>query len=582
MSLFGLPFFIAGLFVSGLYFRGYSDWWRARNWVEVPCWIESAELKASQGDDSTSYQALATYRYEYEGRLYQGDRVTFGTGSDNIGDFQKKAHRELASHLVGKAKGAEDPGKKGKRKPFRCYVNPDKPAESVLYRVLRWPMQAFMAVFALTFPAVGAALVAGGWIAVRSAKKDLALKAMHPGEPWLWKSGWAQTSIPESLGSWRKGLFSYTVWSGLVILPLIAATALSGAFQSDEKASFLFAFVLLWCVPAWFSIRRFRQYMAVGKPRFEMTQIPACPGGLLEGAVLLARPPAFRGDAEVELTCVKQLTRKTSDGDSTATEKIWSHTQNVPMDQLTHDVSGFRLPVSIALPPDAPLSGASDDPKTSHLWSLRFKVPGTVIQPMFEVPVFHTENSPPSLKKPVAEVSSVHDFAAMDLSALLAARHLRAQFDSNGFPTLIVCPPARHRGLIVFLILFDVVWTAAAVYLIQSDAPTIFRMVWPVSATVIWLIVLYQLLHSRKVVFDATGLEILNKVGPWTHTAKVEKSQIVGFSHDTNMSSNNKNFYRVRLENVFGKKQTLVDGITESTTAAALASRLDEWRKSAY
>ena len=580
LSLFGLPFLIGGIFLSGIYFRGYSQWWQARSWEEVPCWIESTKLESHQGDDSTTYKAVATYRYEFKGHLYHGDRVTLVEGADNVGEFQQKTHRELARYVVGKAKGLEDLGSEGKRKPFRCYVNPDKPDEAVLYRGLRWQIQAFMAAFALTFPAVGAGLVVGGFLAVRAARKDLALVAKHPEQPWFWKSEWVQSSIPESLGGWRKGLHFYTIWAGLVIFPLITFTAMSGAFKADENASFLFGFVILWCVPAWFSLRRFRQYLAVGSPGFEMTQIPAEPGGVLEGDILLGRPPSFRGDAELGLMCIRQLTRKTSDGDSTATEKIWSHTQNVRMDQITHDVSGFRLPVSIALPPDAPQSGAADDPAIAHTWSLRLKLPGTLIGPMFDVPVFRTGNSSAATMKPPVGIASIRDFASADLPALLAARHLRVDFDGHGFPSSIVCPAARHRGLIGFLIVFNLIWTAAAVFLIQSDAPLVIRIIWPVSATVIWWIVLYQMLHSRHVSFDTTGLEILNHVGPWVRVVKVEKSQIVGFSHDTNMSSNNKNFYRVRMEDVFGKKRTLVDGITESTTAAALAERLGDWRKS--
>jgi hypothetical protein len=45
------------------------------------------------------------------------------------------------------------------------------------------------------------------------------------------------------------------------------------------------------------------------------------------------------------------------------------------------------------------------------------------------------------------------------------------------------------------------------------------------------------------------------------------------------MTSNNTSFYRVRLESVLGKKTTLADGITESTTATALVKRLEAWKK---
>ena len=577
LSLFGLPFLAAGLFLTGLCFHGYSEWWRSRNWVEVPCWIESAELESHDGDDSTTYKAVATYRYEFNGHLYQGDRVTFGKGADNIGDFQQQAHRELARHVVGKAKGAEDAGRNGDRKPFRCYVNPAKPDESILYRVLRWQMQAFMAIFALTFPAVGAGLVAGGILAVRAAGKEKALVTNHPDEPWRWKTIWAQPAIPEEAGQWKLPLYLYTIWSGLIIVPMIVTATLNGAFQTSPWAWLLLIFVALWGLVASASLKRLRQWLAIGSPGFEMSHTPASPGGMLEGSVIFKRPPPSRGDAELSLVCEKKTTHSTSDGDSTSTEKVWSHTDHVPMDQVTRDVSGFRLPISIALPPDAPESEAGGDSMVKHVWKLQLKVAGTAISPVFEVPVFHTEAS---AAMATATVPSIRETIDWDLPRLLAGGKLQVDFDSNGFPKSIVCPPARHRGLIVFLIIFDLIWTAAAIFLIHKQAPLVFRIVWPVSAAGIWLIVLYQLLHSRRVLFDGLGLEILNHVGPWTRTAKFAKFQITGFSHDTNMSSNNTNFYRVRLEDVLGKKTTVADGITESSTAVALAGRLDEWRKS--
>lgn len=46
------------------------------------------------------------------------------------------------------------------------------------------------------------------------------------------------------------------------------------------------------------------------------------------------------------------------------------------------------------------------------------------------------------------------------------------------------------------------------------------------------------------------------------------------------MSSGNQNYYRVRLESVIGRKETLADGITEATTAMGLVSSLDKWRES--
>jgi hypothetical protein len=133
--------------------------------------------------------------------------------------------------------------------------------------------------------------------------------------------------------------------------------------------------------------------------------------------------------------------------------------------------------------------------------------------------------------------------------------------------------------MIVFLVFFDLIWTAAAVFLVIQEAPLIFRIVWPVSAAAIWVGVIWSLLHQRSATFSGTGVHVRNQLGPVIWTQDFDKSQITGFSHDTNMSSGNTSFYRVRLESITGKKKTLADGITESATAAALVRRLEDWKK---
>lgn len=566
LALFGLPFLAAGLFMSGLYFSGYSKWWAARSWEEVPCWIESAELEVNRGDGSDTYQATASYRYAYQGRTFRNDRVSFHRGGDNIGGFQRNAHRELSAYREG-------------GRLFRCHVNPAAPSEAVLYRGLRWEMQALMAIFALTFPTVGVGLVAGGVMSAVAARKSAVLRARHPGEPWKWRPQWAADSIPENAVKWRTPLYLFTLWSGLVVWVLIASAAMSGAFEQGGTAWLLLVFPASWCIPAWFSIRRFRHRLAVGIARYEPRETPVWPGGVLEGSILLRRPPPMRLPAEVELVCEKSVTTGSGKNRSTTTENIWSHQETVPPDSITRDFSGFRLPVKFTLPADAPESSPAAQNGTKHVWSLRFKVPGMAIRSAFELPVFRTEKSPTLPAVTSTAAPSILDEISANLPAMLAARRIRADFDQAGVPRSLICPPARNRSIIAFLIFFDLIWTTVAVFLVKENAPLVFRVVWPVSAAGIWMLVIWNIFHQRSVTFGSSGVEVRNQLGPVIWTQAFEKAQITRFSHDSNMSSGNTRFYRVRLESVLGKKKTLVDGITGSNTAAALVKRLKAWKQ---
>lgn len=375
LSLFGLPFLLAGLVVTGLYFSGFMTWWDARSWVEVPCQIDSAELKESHGSDSTSYSLEASYHYEFQEQSYLSDRVSFGKGADNVGDFHQRTHRKLANH--------RDSGR-----AFRCFVDPEHPENAVLYRGLRWEMQGFLAIFALTFPAVGAVLVAGGILSGRAEKRAAALKQRHPQEPWKWKHAWAGTAIPEQAVGLGSAYDLYTLWSALVIFPLIGATAASGAFATDKWAWVLAVYIVIWCIPAGFTLKRIRKRRVMGKAVLELAEMPVWPGRRMTGHVVLEKPLPVYGDPELLLICEKVMTVRTGKGTSISREEVWRESVRVPSDRVTRDISGYRVPVDMVIPADAPVSGGDDGVGEKHVWALRLKLPMSKVNALFEVPVF--------------------------------------------------------------------------------------------------------------------------------------------------------------------------------------------------
>ena len=576
--LFGMAFLAPGMFMSWLYFAGFAKWWSARQWVEVPCWIEAAELRVSHSK-STSYQATASYRYVYQDHTYHGTRVGFSTGSDNVGSFQQRVHRELMQFTTPRQHDAErDPSRTG-TKPFRCYVNPALPEDAVLYRDLRWEMQAFMAIFALTFPAVGAGVVIGGLVSSRQQRARKQLVATQPDAPRQWRPEWTSGPIPERSSGLRGALFAYTIWAGLVVLPLLGCTWLSGAFQRENTPWLLLIFLVLWCLPAWFSWRRLRQHLVIGKAQFELKQTPASPGGTLTGDIMLEKPAPSLTGGTVELLCERKTTTRTGSKSYTTTATVWSHQEPLALELVSRELTGCRVPVQFGIPGDAPPCATTDEGDEGEItWTLKLNVPAKDIRVAFDVPVFRHGNSPPAVTSIVAR--SIHSDAAVNLPMSLERCRIVAAFDERGLPQRLYCPAARNRAMIGFLLVFVLVWTGAAVFLLKSDAPLLFKIIWPVSSAAIWLIVIWQLLYRRTVTFDAAGLSVLNQLGPYQWCSSFDRNQLLGFSFDSNLISNNTAFYRVRVESVISKKQTLVHGLTDPTTAETLAERMETWRKS--
>lgn len=576
VSLFGLPFMLAGLFMTGLYFKGYLSWVEAKTWQETPCWVEKADLESSSDSEGgTTYKATASYRYQFSGQTYHGNQVGLSGGSDNVGDFQQKAHSELTEH-ANKSKNPSAPPS------FRCYVNPQNPKEAVLYRNLRWEMQAFIAIFALTFPAVGTGLVIGGIIGTRLQKRERLLRETYPEEPWKWKHAWTQQPIPESASFWALALHCYTLWSGMIVFSLIAAIAAADVYGTEPWSWLTLIFVALWCIPASFSIKRLRHKFAVGNAGFEATSLPYWPGGALEGTVLVKRPPPYRSPIEFTLTCEKSTTTRSGKNESSTSKvKVWSKTESVSCDAVLNGIGGYRIPLRIAIPSDAPESGKEENgsDRIEHQWLLTFQVPGTPIQSSFELPVFRTANSPVPSEATTEPAVSMIDEAIADLPARLAARRLQVVFDDREIPLSIVCPASRNLGAAFSMFVFNLIWTGIAIVLFYKNAPFIFRAVWSVSAAAIWWGVFWYLAHRRRTTLDTYSLSIRNQLGPIAWNNSLDKNAIREFNVSAGVQSNNTQFYKVRAETLAGKRHVVADNLTDKPTAEALASRLNAWHK---
>jgi hypothetical protein len=217
-----------------------------------------------------------------------------------------------------------------------------------------------------------------------------------------------------------------------------------------------------------------------------------------------------------------------------------------------------------------------------HRWRLTLRVPGTPMHATFELPVFHTEasrHSTTALADASSLASSFLDHATANLSDNLAASGIRVTLNADGTPSSIICPPARHRGAMLFLLLFNIIWTGFAVFLIKQQAPLLFRIVWPVSATLIWVGIVYMASHSRNVYLTPDRLDILNCYGPIRRTRTRSRETLAEFFNNSNMQSGNTTYYRVVALGKDNRQNVVADGIKKATTAAALTRSLEQWRR---
>ena len=132
---FGLFFAMGMLFVVFILGEGLKQVapWR---WVETPCTILSSTVDETD-DDEKPYRPFVRYRFEVDGRSYEGNQLSRGSGAT--------ASYDRARDLAGRYR----PGATA-----TCRVDPDHPALSVLERTMPWII--LVVFFPMIFVAIGA------------------------------------------------------------------------------------------------------------------------------------------------------------------------------------------------------------------------------------------------------------------------------------------------------------------------------------------------------------------------------------------------------------------------------------------
>lgn len=572
--LFGSIFILAGLAVGFfLYFPAVSDWWRARDWEETPCIIESAELRTSHGKNGPTYSVAATYRYEFRGHSHQTDRVSLFGGSDNMGDFQQNAYHELdtARH---------------QQRPFRCYVNPDQPAEAVLYRDLRWGMLVLFSLFPTLFPLAGGFVAFGGLSMSRTLRKSMRLREQHPDQPWKWKPEWAGDAITPA----GDALIAFIAAGGWILLvqgPLVAAIFISGVFSETWLALLACLPALLGLLPLRAAWRRYRTRQTTGALALRLRQSPLQPGGVLEGTLHFGRALSPLIPITLTARCIRKVTTGSGKSRTTSQQTLWEHTQSLHGAEAQRDDRGCSLPIRLELPADMPstdtaalIALAADE--REHFWQIEVQTgPGTNSR-ILPLPVFGEAITPADSPAADEAAETTLEARTQQIESRLKARGIEARFNPDGLPEFILCPPGRHRGTAIFLIAFGGLWLGAFALMLAKGAPFLFKLIWGLSAPAIELYGLYLLIHQRRIEFGGGAMRILNQAGPfYSRTDTLEPRHVVEFTHDNYMRSGNEHIYRVRAVTTFGKKITLVDGLTEEATAQQLAARLLQWKTAA-
>ncbi|MBF0244529.1 MAG: DUF3592 domain-containing protein [Planctomycetes bacterium] len=565
LILFSVPFAGVGLFMLGWMALCLASYLGMKNWEEVPALIQKAELvsktsRDSDGKTSTTHEAVATYSYEYRSRKYTSSRVSIYKGSDNLGSFQQQVVRELREHLES-------------GKPFRCFVNPEEPAEAVLYRDLRLEMLGMQALFGLLFGGAGFGIM---FFAISSFKRSKEQKLKErdcPQEPWLWRKEWAGGCIPSSSRTGMIFMVAFAIFWNAVSCPILFL--LPGEIGGGNQMALIglifpvvglgLAVVALYKVLSWFKY---------GESYFEMRRLPGFLGGTLEGVIRTKVKIHPEEGFRLSLSCVERVTSGSGKNRRSSERILWQELRTVKHERQERDSKRSIIPVHFTLPGDQPPSSVeASDEKFRWRLEVEAKVPGVDYLANFEVPVFRAKESLGAELRADGEASLADESQPVDLAAELAREGV-AMRRSAGLE--IHFPMARYKaaggGMLGFLLL----WTGAIVLMLKLGAPLMFPIVFGLFDLLFLYIVLDLLFHSGRIEVRPGSLILsggLLGIGP-TRVLKAE--EIADMSPLQVMQSGNTVYYKIRVRTAGGRTMNAGDSIGNRLLVMRL---IDEMRK---
>jgi hypothetical protein len=346
--VFALGFGAVGAFALHTLAGQLSGWWQARSWQPVSATVVSAELKTSSGE-STSYKALARYRYVVDGQTHEGNRIDLGGASNNA--WHQEQYARLKHALSA-------------QRPIEVWIDPADPTHSVVDRDLRLRDLVLMVPFATLFPMVS---IGALWVLVRLFRT--------PADDASWQAKKAAANGREIKSDARTSArvtWFFAIFWNLISFPL--AFAVVPGHGSFGAWLLVLLFPLVGLLLIWMAAAQTLRLRRTGEITIHLSPTqPRLGQAFTVNATFTRTPPA--GEHVFTLICEEVDTRP----EDTRYRTKWKQERAVQL-------AGTYAAVTFSPPPHLPPS--ERDAPVFHRWRVLLAMPGGKDERAFDVTLF--------------------------------------------------------------------------------------------------------------------------------------------------------------------------------------------------
>ncbi len=516
LFLFALPFFGVGVWMTYSVGSNLADAWQMRSWQATEARLTSGGYTSHAGDDSTTYEAYATYTYTVGGRSYSNDRVGIAGGADNVGSYQLDTGRRLGAAF-------------GNGQPIVVYVNPAEPAESIIDRNLRWSLIGFKSIFLLVFGGVGLGLLI---YVFRSPKKKDPSDPAYRDAPWLVNDKWQTPTIRSNSKSTMYVTWGFAAFWNLISAPLPFVVYVEVLEKENNLALIGLLFPLVGLVLITWAIRQTREWRRFGPTPVTLDPYPGSIGGHVGGTIDVRAPYDSAARFKLTLTGVNSYVSGSGKNRSRREKAVWQDTQYAHAEPR---VDGTRVTFRFGVPAGQPESDAEQSGDRYHLWRLNLKaeLPGADLDRDFEIPVYATGAVSTALPERIVESVRVEQDKIDEQSV-----KERMQIDYSAAGRSIRYPTGRNVTSALGAFVVGALFAGAGWFIVAKENETLFGVIFGGVGALIALGALYLALNSLQVYREGSHLKAVRRVlGIPVSRKSVRGDDVVRISKDSKMQT---------------------------------------------